>query len=98
MSDITAADVAHLADLARIDLTEDEVAVMTEQLVAIQPLIEQVKEVATPEIPPASHPHVMSNVLRPDEPAPTLDRADALAGAPDQDGEQFRVPAILGEE
>lgn len=98
MSDITAADVAHLANLARIDLTEDEVAVMTEQLGSIQYLIEKVSEVATPDIPPASHPHVMSNVLREDEPGEALERADALAGAPDQDGESFRVPAILGDE
>lgn len=98
MSDITAADVAHIANLARIDLTDDEVAVMAEQLGSIQPLIEKVSEVATPDIPPASHPHIMSNVLRPDEPGKVLDRADALAGAPDHDGEQFRVPAILGDE
>ncbi|MGO1545233.1 MAG: Asp-tRNA(Asn)/Glu-tRNA(Gln) amidotransferase subunit GatC [Gulosibacter sp.] len=98
MSDITAADVAHLANLARIDLTDDEVDLMTEQLGSIQFLIEKVSEVATPEIPPASHPHVMNNVFRPDEIGEVLDRADALAGAPDQDGEQFRVPAILGDE
>lgn len=98
MSDITAADVAHIANLARLDLTDDEVSVMTEQLGSIQYLIDKVSEVATPDIPPASHPHVMANVLRDDEPGEVLDRADALAGAPDHDGEQFRVPAILGDE
>lgn len=98
MSDITAADVAHIANLARIDLTDDEVAVMTEQLGSIQFLIEKVSEVATPDIPPASHPNVISNVLRADEPGQVLDRAEALAGAPDHDEEQFVVPAILGDE
>lgn len=98
MADITAADVEHLAGLARIDLTEDEVADMTTQLVEIQHLIAQVQEVATPSVPATSHPVVMHNVFRPDTPADTIEREAALAGAPDSDGEQFRVSSILGEE
>ena len=98
MSDITAADVEHLAGLARIDLTPDEVQRMTEQLVSIQQLIAKVQEVATPDVQPASHPLVEYNVLRPDVPGETLDREDALAGAPDRDETRFRVTAILGEE
>ncbi|NLT27199.1 MAG: Asp-tRNA(Asn)/Glu-tRNA(Gln) amidotransferase subunit GatC [Microbacteriaceae bacterium] len=98
MSDITAADVEHLAGLARIDLTTDEVDRMTEQLVTIQHLIAKVQEVTTPDVPRASHPLVMHNVVRDDEPADALDREAALAGAPDRDETRFRVTAILGEE
>lgn len=98
MADITAGDVEHLAGLARIDLTSDEVANMTTQLVEIQHLIAKVQEVATPSVPSTSHPIVMHNVFRPDVPEPTLDRDAALAGAPDSDGTQFRVSSILGEE
>lgn len=98
MADITAADVEHLAVLARIDLTPDEVADMTTQLVEIQHLIAQVQEVATPNVPTTSHPIVMHNVVRPDTPEATLDRDAALAGAPDSDGTQFRVSSILGGE
>ena len=98
MADITRADVEHLAGLARIDLTDDEIGNMTTQLVEIQHLIAQVQEVATPLVPTTSHPIVMHNVFRPDTPAPALDRDAALAGAPDSDGAQFRVTSILGEE
>ncbi|MEF3322180.1 Asp-tRNA(Asn)/Glu-tRNA(Gln) amidotransferase subunit GatC [Gulosibacter sp. GYB002] len=98
MSDITAADVEHLAGLARINLTDEEVARMTEQLVDLQHIIEKVQEVATPEVPPASHPLVEYNVTRTDEVGQVLDRDAALAGAPDHDETRFRVTAILGEE
>lgn len=98
MADITAADVEHLAGLARIDLTNDEVEHMTTKLVEIQHLIAQVQEVATPDVPATSHPVVMHNVTRTDEIGATLDRDVALAGAPDSDGTQFRVSSILGEE
>lgn len=98
MTEITARDVEHLASLARIELTPEQTEHMATQLVSIQHLIEQVQEVATPEIAPTSHPIVMHNVFRDDEPAHTLDRDAALAGAPDADGTRFRVTAILGEE
>lgn len=98
MTDITAADVEHLASLARIELRPDECAEFAERLVGIQRIIEQVQEVATPDVPAASHPIVMSNVVRPDVVGETLDRDAALAGAPDSDGTRFRVSAILGEE
>lgn len=98
MTEITARDVEHLASLARIELTPEQTAHMTTQLVHIQHLIEQVQEVATPEVEPTSHPIVMHNVFRDDEPAAPLARDEALAGAPDSDGARFRVAAILGEE
>lgn len=98
MSDITAADVEHLAGLARIDLSAEEIDRMTEQLVSIQQLIDKVQEVTSADVPPASHPLVVHNVLRDDAPGEVLDREDALAGAPDRDETRFRVTAILGEE
>ncbi|GGA76647.1 glutamyl-tRNA(Gln) amidotransferase subunit C [Pseudoclavibacter endophyticus] len=98
MADITAAEVEHLAELARIDLTPAEVDDMTTQLVEIQHLIARVQQVATPSVPTTSHPVVMHNVMRPDVAEPPLDREAALAGAPDSDGGQFRVTSILGEE
>ncbi|UQN15433.1 MULTISPECIES: Asp-tRNA(Asn)/Glu-tRNA(Gln) amidotransferase subunit GatC [Gulosibacter] len=98
MSDITRADVEHLAELSRIDLTEEEIGRMTEQLGAINQLISKVQEVATPDVAPASHPFVNANVTRPDEAAPTLDRDEVLEQAPDRDETRFKVTAILGEE
>lgn len=98
MSDITAADVEHLASLARIDLNQAEREDIAARLAEIQHLIEKVQEVATPDVPATSHPIVMPNVARPDAVGATLDREDALAGAPDSDGTRFRVTAILGEE
>ncbi|MBN6778105.1 Asp-tRNA(Asn)/Glu-tRNA(Gln) amidotransferase subunit GatC [Pseudoclavibacter alba] len=98
MSDITTADVEHLASLARIDLTQDELAGFASQLVDIQHLIAKVQEVATPEVTATSHPIVMPNVTRPDVVGETLTPEEALSGAPDDDGTRFRVTAILGEE
>ena len=98
MSDITAADVEHLATLARIDLSPEEQADIAGQLAEIQHLIEKVQEVATPDVPATSHPIAMSNVTRPDVVGDVLPREEALAGAPDSDGTRFRVTAILGEE
>ena len=98
MSEITAADVEHLAALARIDLDDNEVEPLREQLVSIQRLITKVQEVATPDVPRTSHPIALRNVFRADEPGETLRREDALAGAPDHDETRFRVASILGAE
>ena len=98
MSEITAADVEHLAELARIDLEPGEIEPMREQLVSIQRLISKVQEVATPDVPRTSHPVVLHNVFRADEPGETLTREEALSGAPDRDEARFRVDSILGGE
>ncbi|CAG7843957.1 Glutamyl-tRNA(Gln) amidotransferase subunit C [Pseudoclavibacter triregionum] len=98
MSDITAADVEHLAMLARIELSPEEQADVAAKLAEIQHLIEKVQEVATPDVPATAHPIAMWNVTRPDVVGDTLERDAALAGAPDSDGTRFRVTAILGEE
>jgi aspartyl-tRNA(Asn)/glutamyl-tRNA(Gln) amidotransferase subunit C len=90
--------VRHLAGLARIGLTEEEIAKLTGELGIILASIDKVSEVATPDVPGTSHPIPLTNVYRADIPGPTLTTAEALAGAPDHDGSRFRVTAILGEE
>ncbi|WP_207457127.1 Asp-tRNA(Asn)/Glu-tRNA(Gln) amidotransferase subunit GatC [Desertivibrio insolitus] len=98
MSEITPEQVAHLANLARIDLTEDEIAKLTGELGAIVDSVAKVSEVATPDVPATSHPIPLQNVWRPDEIGDVLTPEEALAGAPERDGDRFKVSAILGEE
>ena len=98
MSDITRETVEHLAMLSRIALTEAEVTSLTAELSQIVDAIAKVAEVATDDVPATSHPVPLENVMRDDEPGPTLSHAQAFAGAPSHDGERFRVSAILGEE
>ncbi len=98
MPDITSEQVAHLASLARIALTPDEIEKMTGELSHIVESVAKVTEVATPDVPATSHPVPLENVTRPDEVGATLTQEQALSGAPDCDGERFRVTAILGEE
>jgi aspartyl-tRNA(Asn)/glutamyl-tRNA(Gln) amidotransferase subunit C len=90
--------VKHLAELARIALTDDEVTKLTGELGVILSSIDKVSEVATEDVPGTSHPIPLSNVYRDDVAGETLTTAEALAGAPDHDGSRFRVTAILGEE
>jgi aspartyl-tRNA(Asn)/glutamyl-tRNA(Gln) amidotransferase subunit C len=95
---ITTEQVAHLANLARIALTDQEIKKLTGELGVIIDSIAKVSEVATADVPATSHPIPMSNVFRPDVVGPTLTREQALSGAPDHDGARFKVSAILGEE
>lgn len=99
MPEISAEQVAHLATLARIALTEEEIAHLTTELGQIMRAVEQVNKVATPDVPPTSHPIPMHNVFREDvvtDDVLTVDQA--LSGAPERDGDRFVVSAILGEE
>jgi aspartyl-tRNA(Asn)/glutamyl-tRNA(Gln) amidotransferase subunit C len=98
MSEINAEQVAHLANLARIALTEEEIEHLTAELGQIMQAVEKVSEVATPDVPPTSHPIPMQNVYRDDVVGATLTTEQALAGAPEADGSRFVVSAILGEE
>jgi aspartyl-tRNA(Asn)/glutamyl-tRNA(Gln) amidotransferase subunit C len=98
MSEITTDVVAHLANLARIGLTPDEIEKLTGELAVIIDSIAKVSEVATPDVPATSHPIPLENVFRDDVVGETLTVEQALAGAPDHDGSRFRVSAILGEE
>ena len=98
MSVITREQVQHLAGLARIALTDDEVTSLTAELSQIVDAIATVREVAGDDVPATSHPVPMANVLREDVVGETLTYEQAFAGAPSHDGERFRVSAILGEE
>ncbi|MBT4909110.1 MAG: Asp-tRNA(Asn)/Glu-tRNA(Gln) amidotransferase subunit GatC [Microbacteriaceae bacterium] len=98
MSQITPEDVSHLAGLARIALSEEEISKLTGELGAIVSAVESIKEVATQDVVPTSHPIPLGNVFREDVIGETLTTQEALSGAPDHDGSRFRVTAILGEE
>ncbi|TEX52043.1 MAG: aspartyl/glutamyl-tRNA(Asn/Gln) amidotransferase subunit C [Actinomycetales bacterium mxb001] len=98
MSAITRAEVAHLARLARLALAEDELDHYAEQLDVILQSVARVSEVAADDIPPTSHPLPLVNVFRPDDVAPGLTQAEALAAAPAVEDGRFRVPRILDEE
>lgn len=99
MSEITAEQVAHLANLARIALTDEEIEHLTTELGQIMHAVEQVSAVATPDVPPTSHPIPLQNVYRDDVVGETVLSVDeALSGAPESDDSRFKVSAILGEE
>ena len=94
---ISRADVAHLARLARIAMTDDELDHLAEQLGVILGAVARVQEVAAADIDPTSHAVPLTNVFRADEPVPPLGAPDALAGAPAAEEGRFRVPQILGD-
>jgi len=98
MSEITPEVVTHLASLARIALTDDEIARLTGELATIVDSVAKVSEVATPEVVATSHPIPLGTVMRADVPGQTLTADQALSGAPERDGDRFKVSAILGEE
>jgi aspartyl-tRNA(Asn)/glutamyl-tRNA(Gln) amidotransferase subunit C len=98
MSSLSTADVARLAALARIDMTDHDLERMSGQLSAIVEAVAKVAEVAGDDVPATSHPLPLSNVHRDDVVRPSLAQADALAAAPAAEDGRFRVPQILGEE
>lgn len=95
---ITPADVAHVARLARLDLTEAERARLVAELGAVLDHAADVAALDTAGVAPTAHPLPLRNVLRPDDPRPALDRDEVLAMAPRAEDGRFRVPPILGEE
>lgn len=98
VSEITPEVVRHLAHLARIGLTDEEVERLTGELGQIVDAVATVRSVATPDVPATSHPIALGTVLRPDVVGATLTPDAALAGAPERDGDLFKVTSILGEE
>ena len=90
-------DVAHVAHLARLDLTADELERFTEQLAAVLDHADDVAALDLEAVPPTAHPLPLANVFRDDEPRPGLDRDEVLAQAPAAESGRFRVPPILGE-
>jgi aspartyl-tRNA(Asn)/glutamyl-tRNA(Gln) amidotransferase subunit C len=95
---LSAADVQHLAGLARIALTPDEVEHLAGELTTIVDSVAKVREVATPDVPATSHPLPLVNVLREDVVGAVLTPEQVLSGAPAAAEGRFKVPAILGEE
>jgi len=91
-------EVRHVARLARLALTDDEVAALAPQLSAILGYAEQVGEVAADEVAATTHPFALADVTRPDERAPSLPREEVLAGAPAVEQDRFAVPRIVAEE
>jgi aspartyl-tRNA(Asn)/glutamyl-tRNA(Gln) amidotransferase subunit C len=98
MPEITREDVAHLARLAHIDMSAEELDRMTGELSVIVDSIKTVSEVAGDDVPATSHPIPLSNVYRDDVIGETLTNEEALSGAPDNADGRFKVPAILDEE
>lgn len=91
-------DVDHVARLARLALTDEERERFRSQLPDILEAAERVREIAAEDVPPTSHPIPMRNVFREDEPEPTLSQEEALAGAPEAEKGQFKVPRIVEME
>ena len=91
-------DIEHVAKLARLALSPDELARFKEQLGVILEHAERVTEVAADDVPPTAHPVPTANVFRRDEPRPGLDREEALANAPEREDDRFKVPRIVEAE
>jgi aspartyl-tRNA(Asn)/glutamyl-tRNA(Gln) amidotransferase subunit C len=89
---LTREDVLHVARLARLALTEDEVERFREQLSAILKAVGTVGELDLATVAPTSHPLDVVNVWAEDEPRPSLTVEEALANAPERDGDFFLVP------
>ncbi|HUV88020.1 MAG TPA: Asp-tRNA(Asn)/Glu-tRNA(Gln) amidotransferase subunit GatC [Anaerolineae bacterium] len=93
--ELTREQVQHIADLARLALSEEECALYREQLSAILEYFERLQELDTAAIPPTATVLPLSNVMRADEPAPPFPRESILANAPAVEEGCFRVPAVL---
>jgi aspartyl-tRNA(Asn)/glutamyl-tRNA(Gln) amidotransferase subunit C len=88
-------DIDHVAKLARLDLSADEKDRLRAQLGLILDHAAKVGEVAADDVPPTAYAIPRANVLRPDEPTPSLSREEALANAPEREGDRFKVPPIV---
>ncbi len=94
---ITEADVAHVARLARLELSGEELHSFTEQLGAILDYAEEIQALDTENVAPTAHPIALQNVLRRDVVGRSLSADEALANAPARRDDRFLVPRILGE-
>ena len=95
---LTRDEVAHLARLARLAVTDEELDLFAGQLDVILGAVARIGDVAAADIPPTTHAVPLENVLRTDTVVPCLPRDAVLAGAPAVEDDRFRVPRILGEE
>ena len=92
MAEISRETLLHVANLARLELREEELARLETQLNDILGAVSKVSELDLSDVPATSHPHDVVNVWGEDEPAPCLSVEDALANAPEREGDYFRVP------
>ena len=95
---LTRDEVAHVALLARLELTDDELDMFTGQLGDILGHVDDIEALDVSGVAAMAHPLKLSNVFRADEVVPSLDRDEVLAQAPAAEDGRFRVPQILGEE
>ena len=98
MSSLSRDEVANLARLARIEMSEEELVNLASEFTIILEAVARVQEVAGADVAPTSHPLPLRNVFRPDVTTPSLTPEEALSGAPASEDQRFRVPQILGEE
>lgn len=91
-------DIAKVARLARLELSDDDLAHYGAQLEVILEHASRVQALDTADVEPTSHALDMANAFRADEPRASLDRDEVLSQAPDRDGDYFLVPRILEEE
>jgi aspartyl-tRNA(Asn)/glutamyl-tRNA(Gln) amidotransferase subunit C len=98
MTSLSRDDVAKLAGLARIEMSDEELVSLSNEFTVILDAVARVQEVAGADVVATSHPLPLHNVFRPDVVIPSLSPAEALSGAPAQEEQRFRVPQILGEE
>ena len=95
---LTREEVAEVATLARLTVTDEELDAYTGQLASILEHADDMEELDIEGVEPTAHPFDLANVLRPDVVRPGVDRDEVLANAPAAEDGRFRVPAILGEE
>ena len=98
MSTLSRDEVAKLAGLARIEMTEAELVEIASQFGTILDAVVRVQELNLDGVKATSHPQPLENIARPDVVHPSLSPEQALSGAPAQEEQRFRVPQILGEE
>ena len=94
---LTRQQVQHIATLCRIGMSEEDLKSMPEQLSHILELFQVLQEVDTEDVPPTGHSASLETVMRGDEPRPSIGAEDALANAPQTEGQLFRVKVVLEE-
>ncbi|WP_087974679.1 Asp-tRNA(Asn)/Glu-tRNA(Gln) amidotransferase subunit GatC [Oceanobacillus rekensis] len=97
MADISKEQVKHVADLARLAVTDEEVKTMADELSAIIGYAEQLNELDTEGVEPTTHVLDLKNVMRKDEPKEWITHEEAMKNAPDQQDGQYRVPSIMAD-
>lgn len=92
---LTREQVQHIARLARVGLSDDDIARFQEQLSEILEYFERLRQLDTEGVPPTTHTLPLHSIMRDDEPRPSLPRDEVMANAPQREGDLFRVSAVL---